>query len=198
MESEALSKSQWRKVIAGRIAAFSAEEISGKSHRIIRRLEELEAFTQARRILLYASLPDEVRTDELLIDIWRDKTKTALLPRVCGKEGGLQIYEVCTASELLTGAYGVREPIPEVCSVVDPGRVDCVLVPGRGVDERGDRLGRGKGYYDRFLDRLAPEVPRIGLFFECQRVGLLPIQDHDHRLNFAVTEERVYEFACQK
>lgn len=80
---------------------------------------------------------------------------------------------------LVTGPYGIRQPDPRRARRVHPEDLDLAVVPGVAFDAHGYRLGRGGGYYDRFLAALPPTVPRIGLAFRCQRVPRLPRASHD-------------------
>ncbi len=191
---QAIQKKELRKLLGARVAALSPAEMECKAHHICRTIIQMPGFIRSRNILLYASLPDEVRTDEFLLKLWHEKGKRVILPKVNETSGQIELYAVETASELMHGVFGVREPIPEVCTQIAPREVDCVLVPGRGFDGRGHRLGRGKGYYDKLLSLMRPETELIGVFFECQKADLLPDEPHDWKLHFAVTEKTVYEF----
>lgn len=194
MDTYRKQKAELRKCLGARVADLSPGDIEAKSHAICKTITTMPAFALARSILLYASLGDEVRTDEFLVRLWRQKEKRVILPRVDPERQEIALYEVHTASEMWHGAYGVREPLPEVCALVPPTEVDCVLVPGRGFDERGHRLGRGKGYYDKLLSGLRPDAELIGVFFECQKADFVPDEPHDWKLHYVVTEQTVYEF----
>jgi len=187
-------KKELRKLLGQRIEDMCPAEMESGAHQICKTITGMPSFIQSRNILLYASLPDEVRTDEFLLKLWKQKDKKVILPKVNQETGEIELYAVRTANELLHGVFGVREPLPEVCEKVDPAIVDCALVPGRGFDERGHRLGRGKAYYDQLLSRMRKETELIGVFFECQKAEFIPDEPHDWKLHFVVTETKVYEF----
>lgn len=77
----------------------------------------------------------------------------------------------------MVGQYGILEPVKK-CRV-SPEKIGLVVVPGIAFDKKGNRLGRGKGYYDRFLELLPESVPRIGLAFDFQILPFLPVNPHD-------------------
>lgn len=80
--------------------------------------------------------------------------------------------------ELKPGPYGILEPPFRAERVGVPAKLDLVLVPGLGFDSQGARLGRGEGYFDRFLKQ-ASNAYKIGLAFKCQRVGKIPSEAQD-------------------
>ena len=90
------------------------------------------------------------------------------------------------ASEFQTGAFGIREPVG---TTMEPSP-DLVLVPGLAFDTTGGRLGRGKGFYDRWL-AANPTVRSVGICFKCQIVESLPFESHDARVSAIVSEEGV-------
>jgi len=88
-----------------------------------------------------------------------------------------------------TDAWGM--PVPRDHVPVRPGSLTAVLVPGQAFDERGHRLGRGAGVYDRFLGSLQTSVLRVAMSPEALVVPLLPTEPHDVPMHFVVTERRV-------
>ena len=90
-------------------------------------------------------------------------------------------------SGLRRGAYGILEPKKESCKPLDLSALDLVLVPGIAFDKKNHRLGRGLGYYDRFLQNLPSHIPTIGLAFDFQVVPRLPhLQVHDAQLSHVI------------
>lgn len=92
------------------------------------------------------------------------------------------------AAGLRPGPHGLREPDPSRCPPTPPGDISMVLVPGLGFARGGARLGRGAGYYDRWLASLPPGIPTIGVTFALQIVADVPCQTHDWRVDHIVTE----------
>ena len=136
---------------------------------------------EARTILAYYSLPDEVNTHQLIDDLLADG-KTVLLPTVIG-EGLMEWHVYSSKSELKNGAFGIGESAGELYSgfskYTSPSEKQMIaLVPGVAFDAVGRRLGRGKGYYDRFL-AAHPHIYKIGVCFDFQRVTEVPVDEQD-------------------
>ena len=128
----------------------------------------------SRTILVYSALPDEVPTQALL-DLLVKLGKTVLLPRVIS-DTDMELRRYTGRHDLQLGAYGILEPTGELFTVYDT--IDVAIVPGMAFDAEGYRLGRGKGYYDRFLARV-PYLYKIGLCFSWQMVDKVPHDKHD-------------------
>lgn len=136
---------------------------------------------EARIILAYYSLPDEVNTHQLIDDLLADG-KTVLLPTVIG-EGLMEWHVYSSKSELKNGAFGIGESAGELYSgfskYTSPSEKQMIaLVPGVAFDAVGRRLGRGKGYYDRFL-ATHPHIYKIGVCFDFQKVMEVPVDEQD-------------------
>ena len=128
----------------------------------------------AHTVLLYSALPDEVPTQPLLNRL-STEGKTVLLPRVVS-DTDMELRRYTGSNDLEQGAYGIMEPTGEL--FIDYDNIDVAVVPGMAFDREGHRLGRGKGYYDRFLTRL-PHTYKIGVCFPFQLVDHVPADAHD-------------------
>ena len=128
----------------------------------------------SRTILVYSALPDEVPTQALL-DLLVKQGKTVILPHVIS-DTDMELRCYTGRHDLQLGAYGILEPTGELFTVYDT--IDVAIVPGMAFDAEGYRLGRGKGYYDRFLARI-PYLYKIGLCFSWQMVDKVPHDKHD-------------------
>lgn len=127
-------------------------------------------------ILLYHSLPDEIDTHEL-IGILHSLGKTILLPTVVRDELELHQYIDETALSV-SSTFGIHESIGPLFT--DYSKIDLAVIPGIAFTSTGNRLGRGKGYYDRLLPKL--QCPLIGIAFPFQMVEWLPCEEHDIRV----------------
>ena len=125
-------------------------------------------------ILLYSALSDEVPTQGLMDELVA-QGKTVLLPRVIDDKD-MELRRYTGPQDLQEGAYGILEPTGE--RFTDYDAIDVAIVPGMAFDAEGHRLGRGKGYYDRFLSRV-PYIYKIGLCFSWQMVDHVPCDEHD-------------------
>lgn len=144
-------------------------------------MEKLAAhprFIDAGRVMLYASLPDEVETLPF-IELWRHR-KTIILPTVVGDD--IIPVELAGETVFAEGDFHIPEPQNHPYS----GDFDLIVVPGMAFDSDGHRLGRGRGYYDRFLS-LHPNVYTIGLCFDFQLVASVPSEPHDRLMNEILT-----------
>ncbi len=153
---------------------------SAQSAEILAALEAHPAFRAAHTILLYHSLPDEVDT-HAFIDRWSE-AKQVLLPVVQGD--GLLLRQYTGTNALATGRYGIGEPVGT--DFTDYAAIDLVIVPGVAFDRQGNRLGRGKGYYDRLLPRLT-QARKLGICFPYQLVNDIPTDAHDIRMDEIIT-----------
>lgn len=134
-------------------------------------LEKLHLY---KVIMLYSALPDEVPTQTLMAALVA-QGKTVLLPRVIN-EKDMELRRYTGPQDLKAGAYGIMEPTGE--RFTDHEAIDVAIVPGMAFDTEGHRLGRGKGYYDRFLSHV-PYLYKIGLCFSWQIVDCVPCDEHD-------------------
>lgn len=178
MKNEELSaKRILRQSIRIRKASYSREELEALSLSLLRVLEQHPCFVQARTVLLYHSLPDEVFT-HAFIDRWCVE-KEIVLPTVVGDDLELHLY---TGPECLSlGSYGILEPSGELFT--DYERITLAVIPGMAFDLQGNRLGRGKGYYDRLLPRLS-HAYKLGLCFPFQILDEeIPHEPHDCRVD---------------
>ncbi len=156
---------------------FTIEQLKEKSENICSKITSTEQFYFARIILLYSSLPDEVDVSPLM-EICVNMGKKVLLPKVVGDDLELRFYN--GTNSLVSGAFGILEPIGEVFSNYD--ELDLAIVPGMSFDSDGNRLGRGKGYYDRLLSRLNNAF-KMGVCFNFQFLNAIPFESHDVKMD---------------
>lgn len=167
-----------RKIKAMRQMLSEAEKISA-AEQVFERLEKCAAFLLADRILMYHSLPDELPTRRFL-DKWHDK-KRFYLPRVNGVNLEILPYD---ESRLELGAFHIEEPTGD--NETDPNEIELIVVPAVAYDRRGNRLGRGKGFYDRLLAET--KATRIGVGYEFQILDELPVEEHDVPMDMVISQ----------
>jgi len=180
---ENLEKKQIRKLIAEKKKLYSENTIISYSEKLFTHIESLEIFHQAKTVLLYYSLKDEVNT-HFFIEKWGER-KTILLPVVDGEKLLLKIYK--NNNDLKIGAFGIKEPIGKIFS--DYEKIDLAIIPGVSFDEKGNRLGRGKGYYDRLLPNI--KAFKIGVCFDFQVNCKIPTESHDTKMDMIITEKGI-------
>ena len=145
-------------------------------------LENSVAFMMADNILLYHSLPDELST-HAFIEKWHDR-KHFFLPRVNGVNLDILPYNRSTLS---LGAFHIEEP--EGDDVTDISEIELIVVPGIAYDRHGNRVGRGKGYYDRLL--ASTRATKIGVGYDFQLVDEIDAEPHDVVMDLILTEHEI-------
>ena len=135
----------------------------------------------AHTLLLYSALPDEVSLQPLVDDLAQEG-KTVLLPRVVD-DTTMELRRYTGVNDLQKGAYGIMEPTGELFTDYD--QIDVAFVPGMAFDKEGHRLGRGKGYYDRFLP-LLKNAYKIGVCHPSHLLDHVPTDEHDVRMDWII------------
>lgn len=171
-----LTKAQIRSKILLRLKTQKEDTRERKSRLIKRKLLRTKEFIKAKKVMFYIAFRGEVNTEEMIREA-KAKGKLVTVP-VC--ERNRIAIRPCMLEEhahLKKGPYGVREPAQRKCIRLED--LDLVIVPGVAFDKKGNRLGRGKGFYDRFLSRLPRDIPSIGLAFSFQIIPSIPASAHD-------------------
>jgi len=168
-----------RKDIKERIESYSELERSKKSDIIKDKLFKEEEFKQAEVIMFYVSLKDEVSTFSM-IDEAIETGKRVCVPVILKEDKRLIAGEIKDRRrDLESQHFGIYQPRPGHVKEVPLENIDLVVVPGIAFDKHNVRLGRGHGYYDRFLCGLPEKTKTIGLAFDFQVVDKLPKDSHD-------------------
>lgn len=152
---------------------YSPAQLAVFSKTLCDNILNMPAYQSAHTLLLYSPLTDEVDIFPLIDNAFCNG-KCVLLPKVVGDDLELHIYKGVVSLE--RGAFGILEPTGEVFSDYD--NVDAAIIPGMAFDGHGNRLGRGKGYYDRLLPRLT-KAYKIGVCFPFQYFDEIPSEEHD-------------------
>lgn len=179
-----VDKRQIRKQVLQGLHRQKEEQRRRKSEAIWRKLQRLGVFRRAKTVLCYVSLPDEVQTRPLIMQML-EAGKRVMVPTVRGEDLVLsQLRD--PGRDLAPGSFGVLEPKPAALRPVPVEELDLVLVPGLAFDRRGHRLGRGRGYFDRLLARLPDTASTIGVCFDFQLFDRLPTDPHDQAVGVVV------------
>lgn len=173
-----MSKPELRNHIKQLKKQHTKEQLIEQSSRILEKLENNEAFIQAEKVMLYNSLPDEVQTQAFL-QKWSSR-KQIILPTVVGDD--IVPVEMTPDADFVVGDFNILEPKNEPYQ----GDFDLIVVPGVAFDKKGNRLGRGRGYYDRFLCQYM-NVPRIGICFDFQWLDEIPAEPNDIAMNEVIS-----------
>lgn len=168
-------KKKLREDVRIALAALSEQGRVRQSETIFEQVAELDAFRAARTVAVYHSLPDEPSTTAF-IEKWQQE-KDIVLPCVVGERMIFRRLSDTTQ----TGCFGICEPTGDE---VPPDAIDLMIVPGVAFDREGHRLGRGKGFYDKYLSGTA--IPRVGVCFAVQLRETLPREAHDQRMDMVI------------
>ena len=186
-DSVKIIKEKIRTKILLRLRKQAEESRLQKSLLILKKLFACSEFKQAKTILFYASFDGEVETLEMMKQSLTLGKKIAL-PSIHMKDKTiLPTYIHNLEEDLILGSYGIAESRHKGLHPVACDEIDLSVVPGVAFDRDNYRLGRGAGYYDRFLSRLSKAVPAIGLAFDFQIVSRLPRQEHDIPMTSVIT-----------
>ena len=145
----------------------------------------MSEFSTFGTYLLYYSFDNEVKTDKL-ISLLQKKGKSVYLPVLNGNDR-LGVGEFFSKDNLIRNRFGIFEP----SKPVDKDTFDIAVIPGVAFDKKCNRLGFGKGYYDRFLKNIETKL-NIGLSYDLQIVDELPSEAHDEPMDIVLTETKIY------
>lgn len=174
-----MTKSQIRNKILRELKTQKEEDRKRKSAIIKEKLFKTQVFKKAKTVMFYISFNGEVNTKEM-IKAAQKLGKIVAAP-VCRTKRTIRPCGLGQRLRLIKGPYGIGEPaIKRFVALED---LDLVVVPGVAFDKQGNRLGRGKGYYDYFLKKIPKDTPSIGLAFDFQILPFLPATKRDVRIN---------------
>lgn len=185
------TKSSIREEARARRRGLEGRDALGQ--RINRMLIDSDAFRSAKRIALYVDMRDEVQTAEAIDAAWKQE-KELFVPYCVGDD--LRLFQLYDRDELEPGVFGILEPKRELRTLDRrhglAKQMDLIVVPGVAFDRAGNRMGHGRGYYDRLLAPIAAMPPGqrpqlVGLAFECQLFDYLPCEPHDIKMDYVIT-----------
>ena len=171
---------------------LSPAVVTTYSAQIAAQLFALPCWQNSQTVMLYLSFRNEVATAAIYQRGWQ-LGKTMLIP-ICQPQNGLmEMSRITSLQQLTYNRYGIGELPAPLQQIVPPEAIDLCLIPGVAFDHQGNRLGFGAGYYDRYLPRLRPEVPRLALAYECQlHPQPLPVEPYDLPMDYILTERQLY------
>jgi 5-formyltetrahydrofolate cyclo-ligase len=183
-------KHRLRKVMRECRDALPPEQARTRSRSVQTRALRLRCYREAAAVLLYAAVGNEVATD-LIFEDARAARRPVYFPVAQPATRCLDFRAVLALDELREGSFGI--PQPEDGEPFRPGERDAVVfVPGLAFSVNGQRLGRGGGFYDRFLASTGPGITAVGLGYSFQVLDQLPQDGWDRQLAWVVTEQAVY------
>ncbi|CAB1064265.1 5-formyltetrahydrofolate cyclo-ligase (EC [Olavius sp. associated proteobacterium Delta 1] len=191
MEEIGAAKIQIREDISQMTSALSENQIAEKTRAIEARLFEFANFLEAKIALLYVNGDYEVQTEKIIKRSY-DYNKIVVLPAFDPEKFEMNLMKVDRfAKELVPGPRKVLEPDANRCKTVPMERIDIAIIPGLAFDEKGGRIGSGRGYYDRLIPKLAITTRKVALTFEEQIVPQIPMESHDKHVDIIITDQRI-------
>jgi len=186
-------KERLRRELKNKRNSLSKNEVLEKSKQIKERLYAQNDFKQAHVILFYVSYDNEVFTHDMIKECLTKKE--VIVPKSVKENRSLILSKLENWNDLEIGAYNILEPREDKIIEISIDEIDLIVVPGVGFDEKGRRIGHGKGYYD-ILMKKSTTAENIGLAFECQIVEQVPTYKYDLPVDKIITEKRVID--CKK
>jgi len=192
-----MDKEQLRLKLQKLLLEMSDEKRSEKSKKACKNLISTPQFQDASQkvIMMYLSLPHEVDTSEVILHAWQ-LGKIVVVPKISWEQRHMIPVRINSLeTSFTTEVAGLRNPTSGTPMPFE--EIDLVVAPALGFDRKGNRLGRGGSYYDRFFANHGLIAPRCGLAFAEQLVDSLPVTDRDMTVDFLVTDEGVMYFDYQ-
>lgn len=189
MENILIEKKQLRKKVFEIGKSHTEEELTAKSEKIMNILEKSDIFQKSESIFIYHNLKGEVETTHL-INKWLSQ-KDFYLPVIVNDKIVFRKY--ISDNLLQQSEYGIQEPTGE--DFTNNDSIDLIIVPGVAFDRQMNRMGRGKGYYDRFLNNFKSKT-KIGICFDFQLFDQIPANENDIKMDYIITEAEMRGRKC--
>ncbi len=177
-------KKQYREEVKNRIAKLSDGEKAQRSYSACINVLNSAEYKKAKTVMIYKAMKDEC--DPALIEYAARETGKVVAYPLCMSDSRLKVFAPKTQKNFKKGRYDIWEPVQEESDEIDFEDIDLIIVPGMAFDKQLRRLGRGGGYYDRFLPQCINAV-KMGFAFKEQIVDCVPIEDTDIKLDKLVT-----------
>lgn len=191
-----MDKGQLRLKLKKCLMSISEPERAEKSRLACKILTDLPQFQQAETVMMYLSLPYEIDTSEAILQCWK-AGKTVAVPKISWEQRHMipvQINSLETGFS--TGSMGIRNPIAG--APVPFEDIDLVVTPALAFDRKGNRLGRGGSYYDRFFANEQLTAHKCGFAYAEQLIDYVPVTEHDKPVDSLVTDNGVLFFNHEK
>jgi 5-formyltetrahydrofolate cyclo-ligase len=184
-----MEKVQLREKLQKCLLEMSEKQRTAKSKKACRNLISTPQFQNASTIMLYLSLPYEADTTEAILCAWQ-LDKIVAVPKISWQQRHMMPVRINSLETgFLTEVTGLRNPLEGVPMAIE--EIDLVVAPALGFDRKGNRLGHGGSYYDRFFANTAIKAQRCGFAFAEQMIEDVPMRDHDKQMDFLVTDEEI-------
>lgn len=191
MEGIQEKKLDIRNEIGVTLEALKTSELTKKIRKIEDRLFDFANFLEAKIALLYMNTSYEVSTQKILKKCFK-YNKVVVLPAFREEKRRMTLMKISNlGADLTPGPRGVPEPDEKRCKTVPIESIDIAIIPGIAFDEKGGRIGTGRGYYDKLIPDLSITTRKVALAFECQILPQIPMESHDRHVDIIITEDRI-------
>lgn len=187
MESKVSEKTLLRKLVRERIAALDTASRAELSQKACERLMSMSEFVSAKIVMSYSPLKGECSPVMLNMRA-RELKKRVAYPK-CVEGNNIEAYYVDSDDGFIVGSYGILEPDSERCERARKEDIELIIVPGMAFDAECRRMGRGAGYYDRFLSNF--RGIKAALAFDCQLFPSIPADEYDIPMDFVVSNNGI-------
>ncbi len=182
------SKQSVRQYIYEQRKPLCLSSIQEESKNVIRNIIDLPVFHKSKGVFTYVSFHKEVRTHSLIEEIWKTG-KTCFVPKVNRETMELEVFEIQQWLDLKRGYKGILEP-KKYCKKIEMySTLDLAIIPGVAFDREGYRLGYGKGFFDKLLNKFPDTIKKIGVAFSFQLIDQVPHEKHDEKVHTVIVEE---------
>ncbi|MFQ5680519.1 MAG: 5-formyltetrahydrofolate cyclo-ligase [Candidatus Omnitrophota bacterium] len=180
-------KQRIRKEISEKLKSQGDKQRIEKSRQIGKGLFRWDVFNQAETLMFYVSVDSEVDTFDMIRKAILSGKKVAV-PTIDEKDKNMTVSRILDLDkDMNIGPYGIRQPCRERLMPISPDELDLIVVPGIAFDRQNNRLGRGKGYYDRLLANKSGKTYTVGLAFDFQVLSYLPHTNHDQPVDHLIS-----------
>ena len=187
-----MTKRELRQMLRRRMSEIPRDALRERSVAACARLVEQPEYDRAEVVMIFLSMPNEVDTTQIALHCWNNM-KRVLAPKVSWDQRRMLPTEIKSlTTDVRDGVLGIREPLEGL--PIPVADIDLVIVPGLGFDAAGNRLGRGRGFYEGFLSHRDFRGVSCALALEDQVVDQVPSDETDVRVDMLVTDARVRRF----
>lgn len=165
------------------------EENSLKDSKIFKNLISLNSYKRAKKVFIYIGFGSEINTKSL-IEIMLREGKEVFVPKVLEEE--MIALKITSLNNLIESKFKILEPVGEK-SDIDGEEFDLIIMPGVAFDRSGNRIGYGKGYYDKYLKDIKSDIKKIALAYELQLIEEIETEEHDLKVDSIITENEIID-----
>jgi 5-formyltetrahydrofolate cyclo-ligase len=191
-----MKKSELRKIYLSKRKAIPAEEMAIKSQQITDLFFQNFDLSEIKNLHVFLPIIKHNEINNWLIIRYLQKNFTQInivIPKIIPENSELEHY-LFNEKKLIENLWGIVEPSGENQEKILPQQIDLVIIPLLIFDKNGNRVGYGKGFYDRFLQQCKPETLKVGLCLEDAIETIEDINEFDIKMDFCITANKIYEF----